>query len=410
MQQPSTPSPLPLWLLVLIVGTIVGISMGRAQSMGLYLAPVTHALDLGREPFGLAMALAQLMMGVGAPLSGGLIDKFGAGRIIAVCVLTTIAGLYLLYAAASTTDLLLSGVLMGIGVSGTGVTSLVGTIGRLAPPEQRLSAIASIGMAAGIGGFVALPVMHLLIELVGWKQSLLWLMAITALLIPLAWPISGKPPRKDGVARQQTFKAALAEACRYPSFWLLTAGFFVCGFQVAFIVVHLPAFTLDQGLASWVGPYALAVIGIANIAGTFLAGQSGRFVEKRQGLGIIYFGRAVLFLGFLYLPMTPLTVISLCGLLGLLWLATIPLTSGLVATFFGTQWMSMLFGIVFLSHQLGSFLGVWLAGRLYDLTHSYDAMWWISIALGLLAALINWPIQEKPVARLAGAGLERVRP
>ena len=171
--QRQTPNPaLPLWLLILIVGTIVGLSMGRAQSMGLYLTPVTSALDVGREPFGLAMALAQLTMGLGAPFSGALIDKFGAGRIIGICVLAAIAGLYFLYAATSTADLLISGMLMGIGVSGTGVTSLVGTIGRLAPPEKRLSAIASIGMAAGIGGFVALPVMHLLIEQVGWKQSL----------------------------------------------------------------------------------------------------------------------------------------------------------------------------------------------------------------------------------------------
>jgi predicted MFS family arabinose efflux permease len=203
--------------------------------------------------------------------------------------------------------------------------------------------------------------------------------------------------------RSQTFREALGEALRHRSYWLLTAGFFVCGFHVAFIVVHLPAFTADQGLPSWVGPYALSVVGIANIIGTFLAGRSGRLLEKRQGLGVIYLGRAVLFLGFLYLPITPTTVIVLCGLLGLLWLATIPLTSGLVATFFGTQWMSMLFGIVFLSHQLGSFLGVWLAGRLYDMSHSYDAMWWISIALGLLAALINWPIRERPVARMTAA-------
>ena len=408
MQRQSANPALPLWLLILIVGTIVGVSMGRTQSMGLYLPPVTKALDIGREPFGLAMALAQLTMGLGAPFFGGLIDKFGAGRIIVICVLAAIAGLYLMYAATSANDLLISGVLLGIGVSGTGVTALVGTIGRLAPPEKRLSAIASIGMAAGIGGFVALPVMHLLIELVGWKQSLVWLMVITALLIPLAWPIGGKPVRREGPVRDQTLMEALREAFQHPSFWLLTAGFFVCGFHVAFIMVHLPAFTVDQGLPSWVGPYALSVVGIANIVGTFIAGQSGRFIEKRRGLSLIYFGRAILFLGFLYLPITPVSVIVICGLLGLLWLSTIPLTSGLVATFFGTTWMSMLFGIVFLSHQLGSFLGVWLGGRLYDMTKSYDAMWWISIALGLLAALINWPIQEKPVARLAATSVRPV--
>lgn len=401
MQASSTRAALPLWALITIVGIIVGLSMGRNQSMGLYLPPVTQALSVGRESFALAMALAQLLMGVGAPLSGALIDKFGAGRIIVVCVLAAMAGLYFMYAATTTTDLLISGILMGIGVSGTGVTSLVGTIGRLAPPDKRLSAIASIGMAAGIGGFVSLPVMHFLIEAVGWKQSLLWLILITALLLPLAWPLGGKPETTAGLVRQQTVREALAEAARHPSYWYLIAGFFVCGFHVAFIMVHLPAFAIDQGLPSWVGPFALSVVGIANIIGTYIAGQSGRFIEKRRGLSLIYFGRSVIFLGFLFLPMTPVTVITLCGLLGLLWLATIPLTSGLVATFFGTTWMSMLFGIVFLSHQVGSFLGVWLGGRLFDMTKSYDAMWWISIALGLVAALAHWPIQEKPVARLA---------
>ena len=401
MQTSSAKAALPLWALITIVGIIVGLSMGRTQSMGLYLPPVTQALNVGRESFALAMALAQLLMGIGAPLSGALIDKFGAGRIIVVCVLAAMAGLYFMYAATSTTDLLISGILMGIGVSGTGVTSLVGTIGRLAPPEKRLSAIASIGMAAGIGGFVSLPVMHFLIEMVGWQQSLLWLILITALLLPLAWPLGGKPESSTSLVRQQSVREALSEAMLHPSYWYLIAGFFVCGFHVAFIMVHLPAFAIDQGLPSWVGPFALSVVGIANIIGTYIAGQSGRFIEKRRGLSLIYFGRSIIFLGFLFLPMTPATVITLCGLLGLLWLATIPLTSGLVATFFGTTWMSMLFGIVFLSHQVGSFLGVWLAGRLFDMTKSYDAMWWISIALGLVAALAHWPIQERPVARLA---------
>lgn len=403
MEPPATRPALPFWLLIVIVGIIVGVSMGRAQSMGLYLTPVTMALHIGREPFALSMALAQLLMGVGAPLSGALIDKFGAGRVIVVCLLTTIAGLGLMYAATSAAMLIGSGVLMGIGASGTGVTSLVGTIGRLAPPEKRLSAIASIGMAAGIGSFVALPVMHLLIGIAGWQGSLLWLMAIIALLIPLAWPIGGKPAVLQSGVRVQNLTEALGEAARHRSYWLLMAGFFVCGFHVAFIMVHLPAFTVDRGLPTWVGPYALSAVGIANIVGTYLAGQSGKYIDKHRALSVIYFGRAVLFLGFLYLPITPATVIILCALLGLLWLATIPLTSGLVATFFGTTWMSMLFGIVFLSHQLGAFLGVWLGGRIFDVTKSYDLMWWISIGLGLLAALINLPISERPVARLQPA-------
>ncbi len=304
-----------------------------------------------------------------------------------------------MYAASSPNDLLISGLLLGIGVSGTGITALLGTIGRLAPPEKRLSAMASIGMAAGIGGFVSLPVMHYLIEFAGWRGSLLWLMAITGLLILLAWPLRGRPASGGGTMPAQTVREGLAEAVRHPSYWLLIGGFFVCGFHVSFIMVHVPSFAIDQGLPAWVGPFALSAVGIANIIGTWIVGQSGPYIQKRRALSLIYCTRSVLFLGFLFLPMTPVILIALCALLGLFWLATVPLTSGLVATFFGTKWMSMLFGIVFLSHQLGAFLGVWLGGRVFDLTRSYDTMWWISIALGIIAALINWPIKEEAVVR-----------
>jgi predicted MFS family arabinose efflux permease len=395
-------SVLPLWALILIVGSIVGIATGRGQSMGLYQIPIVSDLKIGREPFSTAMALAQLMTGLGAPFSGALMDKLGAFRVVLGCVVLTIVGFYFMYAAQSPLYLLISGVLLGLGTSGTGVNALAGTMGRLAPPEKRLAAIASLGMAGGIGGFVALPFMHYLIEWTGWQQSLLWLMAITILMVPLAWPIGGKPAVQAaaGGTPAQTMREALKEAFAHPSFWFLTSGFFVCGFHVAFIMVHFPAYTRDIGLPGWVGPFALGLIGLTNIVGTFLAGQSGKFIEKRRGLSLIYLGRAFIFLALLLLPPTPIVVLVLCGLLGLLWLATIPLTSGLVATFFGTTWMSMLFGIVFLSHQVGAFLGVWLAGRLFDATKSYEAMWWISIALGLISALLNWPIKEAPVARL----------
>lgn len=407
----SAPSPapvvMPVAVLITLVGLIVGITMGRAQSMGLYLPPVVQALGIGREPFALMMAITLLLMGAGSPLSGALIDKFGARWVVTGCVAFTIAGLYVLYAATSATHLIVSGVLMGFGVSGTALTALVGVVGRMAPPDKRMSAIASIGMSAGIGGFVGLPVIHLLIESFGWQDSLLWLMAITALLIALAWPLNSKQaPAKPGAVRDQTLKEALAEAFRHPSYWWLTAGFFVCGFHVAFITVHLPAYTRDMLLPHWVGPSALMLVGIANIIGTYVSGQSGRWLEKRRTLSLIYFMRSIVFVGFLLLPMTPTTVILLAGALGLFWLSTVPPTSGLVATFFGTRWMSMLFGFVFFSHQLGSFFGVWLAGRLYDVTGSYTAMWWISIALGIFSAIVHWPIQEKPVARLAGAAAE----
>ena len=201
----------------------------------------------------------------------------------------------------------------------------------------------------------------------------------------------------------QSLGAAFKEAFTHPSYLLLVIGFFVCGFHVAFYGVHLPAFVVDKGLDSSVGVWALTMVGLGNLVGTYIAGQSGRFVEKRQGLSLIYFGRCFVFLGLLFLPITATTIIALSAVLGLLWLSTVPLTSSLVATFFGTRWMSMLFGVVFLSHQVGSFTGLWLAGVLYDATKSYDMMWWISIALGLFAAAVHWPIRERPVTRLTVA-------
>ena len=272
---------------------------------------------------------------------------------------------------------------MGIGVFRHGRDIAGGTIGRLAPPKaaQRHR---PRSMAAGWRVSSRARDASALETARGGSISWLWR---SSRAHPLAWPIGAKPaPLAEGV-RIQSVTEALGEAMRHRSYWLLTAGFFVCGCHVAFSMVHLRGFTVDQGLPSWVGPYALSAVGIANIIGTYLAGQSGRYIDKRKALSVIYFGRAVLFFGFLFLPITPATVIITCALLGLLWLATIPLTSGLVATFFGTTWMSMLFGIVFLSHQIGAFLGVWLGGRIFDMTQSYDLMWWISIGLGVYRAL-----------------------
>jgi predicted MFS family arabinose efflux permease len=265
-----------------------------------------------------------------------------------------------------------------------------------------MATIAALGMASGIGGLIAFPYTHLLIEFASWRTSLIVLAATAALMLLLALPLIGKPVGQGGAAKPQPLGEAFKEAFSHPSFWLLVAGFFVCGFHVAFYSVHLPAYVADKGLAPWVGVWALMAVGIANIGGTYLAGQSTRVIEKRIGLSVIYFGRIFVFLGLLYLPTTPVTVISLSTLLGIFSLSTVPLTSGLVATFFGTAWMSMLFGFVFLSHQIGSFAGLKLAGWLYDITTSYDMMWWISMALALFAALVHWPIKEHPVARLAG--------
>ena len=396
----ATRPSIPVWAIILAAGAIVGMAMGLRQVMGLYLKPMTTELGIGREAFSTAMAVANLVWGVAAVASGAISDKFGAGRVIAGGAICTMLGLYLMYSATTGMDLLISGILLGIGVSGTGITALVGAVGRAVPADKRTQAIASLGMAGGIGGFIAFPYAHLLIETLGWKSSLLVLLATAAAMIPLARVLANAPQPAASTAKPQTLREAFAEAFAYPSFWLLTAGFFVCGFHVAFYSVHLPAFVADKGLQPWVGVWALTLVGTANIVGTYIAGQSGKYVEKRVGLSLIYFGRVFIFLGLLYLPMTPTTVIGLSVLLGFLWLSTVPLTSGLVGLFFGTTWMSMLFGFVFFSHQLGSFSGLWLAGRLYDTTKSYDTMWWISIALGLFAAAIHWPIKERPVARL----------
>jgi predicted MFS family arabinose efflux permease len=406
MQKHAPPAPAgtrPLWVIVLSAGLIVGIAMGLRQVMGLYLPPMTKELGIGREPFSNAMAIANLIWGIGAVFAGMIADRQGAGRVVVGGTLATMAGLYLMYSAQSGFDLMISGVLLGIGVSGTGITSLVGAVGRAAPPDKRTAAIASLGMASGIGGFVAFPYTHLLMDFAGWKVSLLVLLATTAVVMPLAWPLVGKPNAGAGMIDTQSLGGAIKEAFTHPSYLLLVAGFFVCGFHVAFYGVHLPAFVADKGLDGGVAVAALTMVGLANLAGTYLAGQSGRWIEKRRGLSLIYFGRCFVFLGLLFLPITPVTIIALSTILGFLWLSTVPLTSSLVATFFGTRWMSMLFGVVFLSHQVGSFTGLWMAGYLYDQTKSYDAMWWISIGLGLFAAAIHWPIKERPVARLETA-------
>jgi predicted MFS family arabinose efflux permease len=399
----ATLSPRPLWVVVLSAGLIVGVAMGLRQVMGLYLPPMTAALGIGVEPFSTSMAVANLIWGIGAVFAGMVADRYGAGRVVVGGILSTAAGLCIMYAARSPFDLMLSGVLLGIGVSGTGITALVGAAGRAAPPDKRTAAIAALGMAGGIGGFVAFPYTDVLMDLLGWQMSLLILAATITCLLPFAWPLSGKPTAA-GPADNQTLAQAFKEAITHPSYLLLNMGFFVCGFHVAFYGVHLPRFVADHGLDPKVGVTALTGVGLANLVGTYIAGQSPRFIEKRLGLSLIYFGRCFVFLGLLFLPINGPTVIVLSIILGVLWLSTVPLTSALVSTFFGTRWMSMLFGTVFLSHQLGSFSGLWLAGVLYDATKSYNMMWWISIGVGLMAAAVHLPIREQPVPRLVAAG------
>jgi predicted MFS family arabinose efflux permease len=393
------------WTIVLAAAAIAAIGMGLRQVMGLYMKPITMELAIGRQGFSLAIAIANLVWGLAAPFVGAISDRYGAGRVGVMGGVMTALGLYATYAAQSEAGLLLAGVFLGLGVAGAGVNAMVGAVARAAPIEQRTQAIAALGIGSGLGILIALPYTHLLIEALTWKGSLLALLVTSLAILPLAYVVAGKPrPVQLGPqASSQSVRVALHEAFQTPSYYLLNAGFFVCGFHLAFYGTHLPAYVADQGLSPSVSVMALTAVGAGNLIGTWASGQSARYFPKRYGLSVIYALRAVVFLGFLVLPVTPAFVIIASFLLGLLWLSTIPLTSGLVATFFGAQWMTMLYGIVFLSHQIGSFLGAWSAGLIFDATKSYDTMWWISIALGLFAAVVHIPIREEAVLRPAVA-------
>lgn len=394
----ATVSRPPAWVIILAAATITAIGMGIRQVMGLYLKPVSETLGLGREVFAFAIAIANIVWGIAAPVTGAVSDSFGSGRVAAFGGAMTFGGLLMLYGAQTELHLIISGILLGLGVAGCGVNAMVGAVSRTVVPEFRTRAIALVGMGSGVGILVAMPYTHLLMSSLGWQTSLLVLAASAASILLLAVFVRGTPAAVQDEP-PQTLVAALGEAVHYPSFWLLNAGFFVCGFHVVFYGTHVPAYLADKGLEPWVGVGALTMVGVGNLVGTYLAGEWGRRWPQRYGLALIYFARFFVFFGFLFLPINPTTVLFLSFVLGVLWLSTVPLTSGLVATFFGARWMTMLYGFVFLSHQVGAFLGAWLGGYLFDQLGSYDAMWWISIGLGLAAAALSWPIREKPVAR-----------
>lgn len=393
---------LPVWAVILTCATIAAIGMGVRQSMGLFMKPLSNELGLGIEVFSMAIGIANIVWGMAAPFTGAVADKFGSGRVVIFGGLSTASGLWLLYSATNPIELYVSGVFLGLGVAGAGINSLVGAVGRSAPPDERSAAVAKLGIGSGIGLLIALPYTHFLMEAIGWHAALAVLAATALIILPLAWPVSGAPPKAASDVKPQSLGSALSEAFSHPSFWLLNLGFFVCGFHVVFYAVHLPSYVASKGIDASIGVIALTVTGLGNLVGTYLAGQWGKKRSKKWGLTFIYLCRSAIFVSFLYLPIDGPTIIILSALLGVFWLSTVPLTSSMVATFYGPAWMTMLFGIVFFSHQVGSFLGAWSAGFFYDRTQSYDTMWWISVALGLFAALIHVPISEKPVRRLSG--------
>ena len=387
---------------VLICGAaIVTLSMGVRHGFGLWLQPITQAQNWSRETFAFAIAIQNLSWGVFGIFAGMVSDRFGAFRVLILGSLLYAAGLAGM--ALATTPLaftLTAGVLLGAAQAGTTYAVVYGVIGRQIDPAKRSWAMGVAAAAGSFGQFLMVPIEGFLISSLGWKEALLALSLFVLLISPLALGLR-EPGFAGGAApvRDQSILQALREAFKYPSFQLLMAGYFVCGFQVVFIGVHMPSYLKDKGLSPMVASYALALIGLFNVFGTYIAGSLGQRMAKRKILAFIYFARAVAIAVFLVAPLSPVSVYVFASVMGLLWLSTVPPTNATVAQIFGVAHLSMLGGFVFFSHQIGSFMGVWLGGYLYDRTGSYDIVWYIAIALGIFAALINLPVKEAPIHR-----------
>ncbi|MBU1360957.1 MAG: MFS transporter [Gammaproteobacteria bacterium] len=400
----QTPHPTLTIRQVLICGAmIVTLSMGIRHGFGLWLQPITQDQNWSRQAFSLAIAIQNLSWGVIGVFAGMLADKLGAFRVLlagAACYALGLVGM-----ALSPTPFIFTmtaGVLMGAAQAGTTYAVIYGVIGRQVPAARRSWAMGVAAAAGSFGQFLMVPIEGQLILRLGWQEALLALAVIVLLIVPLAFGLREPKLGQGSIApREQSILQAVQEAFKYPSFVLLMAGYFVCGFQVVFIGVHMPSYLRDKGLSPEVASYALALIGLFNIFGTYIAGSLGARLAKRKLLATIYLGRAVAISLFLYVPISPITVYVFAAVIGFLWLSTVPLTSGIVAQIFGVAHLSMLGGFVFLSHQVGSFLGVWLGGYLYDRNGNYDVVWYIAIALGVFAALINLPVREAPIVRRA---------
>ena len=387
---------------VLVCGAaIVTLSMGIRHGFGLWLQPITQAQGWTRETFAFAIAIQNLAWGCSGIFAGMVADKFGAFKVIVAGAILYALGL--MGMAHSLTPVLFAstaGVLIGIAQAGTTYAVIYGVIGRNVAAGKRSWAMGIAAAAGSFGQFLMVPTEGFLISSLGWQQALVILGFASLLIVPLAWGLR-EPRFVGGVApkREQTIGQALKEAFKYPSFQLLMAGYFVCGFQVVFIGVHMPSYLRDKGLQPQVAGYALALIGLFNVFGTYAAGALGQKLLKKNLLAFIYFTRAVVITLFLVAPLSPTSVYIFSSVMGLLWLSTVPLTTGAVAQIFGVAHLSMLGGFVFFSHQIGSFLGVWLGGYLYDRTGSYDVVWYIAIGLGIGAGLINLPVKEAAILR-----------
>ncbi len=386
-------------LIILVCGCIIlTLSMGVRHTAGLFLQPMTTDHGWSRETFSFAIAIQNLVWGLGSPFAGAFSDKHGAGRTLLVAGGLYVFGLILMSTAASPFAFNLSaGVLIGLGLSGTTFPVIMGVIGRHTSPEKRSMALGIASAGGSFGQFAVLPIGQAMINAYGWQSALVLLACGVGLIAPLAYAMADGHKQVAGVG--QSVMEALREASGQRTFHYLFWGFFVCGFQTAFITLHMPAFLVDGGLSANVGMTAVALIGLFNIFGSFFFGWSGGRYSKKNLLALIYALRAVAILIFMLLPLSTATAWVFAAVMGLLWLGTVPLTNGLVAQVFGLRYMSMLTGVIFLGHQLGSFLGAWLGGRIFDQTGSYEIAWIISIGLSVLATLCSLPINEKPLLR-----------
>ena len=390
------------WLIIICGCLIAAMTFGARSGMGFFQLPMLAEKGWDRQTFGMAMALQNLFWGLSLPFFGAIGDRFGTWRVLAIGGVVYAAGLYVMATAASPSMLYLGGgILVGLGIAAGSFSIVLAAFARHTPPERR-SVVFGIGTAAGSAGmFLFAPISQGLIDAYGWSDSLVYI-GIAMLALPiLAIPLAGNARSgKTAMAETpQSVGAALREALGHNSFVLLTSGFFVCGFQIGFITAHFPAYVRDIGIAPRYAVIALALIGFCNVIGSLASGMIGQRYSKPILLVLIYLVRSIAVTAFLLLPQTPVSVIVFAIVMGLLWLSTVPPTNSLVAIMFGTRHLGMLGGVVFLSHQIGSFLGVWLGGFLYDRFHSYDPVWWLGVALGLLAALVHWPISERPVDR-----------
>jgi len=395
-------------LVVLVCGCLIGmISFGPRSTFGFFLTPMSAANGWGRDVFGLAIAIEMLLWGVGQPFAGALADRFGATWVLIGGVLLYIVGIIWMAYASTPLELHLSaGVLIGFGLAGCSFTLVIGAFGKLMPPQWRTISFGAGTAAGSFGQFLFSPLAVALIDHFGWHRALLIFGVVLLSVLPLS-TVLASPRRESGpsghAADGQSVKQALVEAFGHRSFVLLVLGYFTCGFQLFFIAVHLPAYLVDRGLPAEIGGWTIAMIGLFNIMGSFGSGWLSNLVPKRFILSSIYFSRSLAIFAFIMLPLSPLTTLTFAAVIGILWLSTVPPTSGLVAIMFGSRWLTMLLGVAFLSHQVGGFLGVWLGGVLFERTGSYDLVWWGAIFLGVMSAIINLPIVERPVARPAPA-------